>query len=463
MQFFFEPKGIALVGASGSPTKGGYRILKNLRTGFEGGIYPVNPFYDDIEGLTCYPSVLNVPDPVDLAIVFVPAPAVPRVIRECAERRIPGVMIESAGFAETGEKGRALQEELKQINRETGIRLWGPNCMGLVDAIRKHVFSFVVEKIWAQGVLAGNVSLVVQSGFLAAGFLIDVMSHGTMGISKACSIGNKVDVDECDLLEYLIPDPDTGAIGLYLESIPNGRRFMDLCRRSTKPIVVLKGGKSAVGAEAAMSHTASLAGNGALVRNALVQAGVVEAHDFNQMMDLCRALARFPEVPEASRGRVAILTPSGGAGIVSADFVDEVGLELAGLSEATRTTLKAIYPKWMPPSNPIDIWPAVELNGSEAYLTAFRAVCADPNVDAVLFHFFAVGFLGEDLFPLAEAVRCAGKPVFCWVMGWSEMVSKVRMAAHELGIPVFRELYRATECMAAVLKRKRRVEMEARQ
>ena len=457
MRCFFDPKGVALVGASGNTMKGGYRILKNLMTGFRGGIYPVNPAYQEIEGLTCYPSVLKVPDPVDLAIVFVPGPLVPRVIRECVERRIPGAMIESAGFAETGEEGKALQEELKQICRETGIRLWGPNCMGLVDAVRKHVFSFVMEKIWAQGIIAGNVSLVVQSGFLSAGFLIDIMSHGSMGISKACSIGNKVDVDECDLLEYLIRDPDTGAIGLYLESIPNGRRFMDLCRSSRKPIVVLKGGKSAIGAQAAMSHTASLAGNGALVRDALAQAGVVEAGDFNQMMDMCKALARFPEVSKKGRGRVAVLTPSGGAGIVSADFVDQVGLELADLSQTTRDILTRIYPQWMPVSNPIDVWPAVELNGSEAYLTAFKAICADPNVDAILAHFFAVGFLGEDISPLAEVARAAGKPVFWWLMGWREMVSTIQKTAQEQGIPVFRELYRATECMAAVLKRKRGV------
>lgn len=454
MQCFFDPKGIALIGASGNEMKGGNRILKNLVMGFKGGIYPVNPAYEEIEGLTCYPSVLKVPDPVDLAIVFVPGPLVPQVIRECAERGIPGAMIESAGFAETGDEGKALQEELKQIRRETGIRLWGPNCMGLVDAVRKHVFSFVMEKIWAQGIIAGNVSLVVQSGFLSAGFLIDIMSHGSMGISKACSIGNKVDVDECDLLEYLIGDPDTGAIGLYLESIPDGRRFMDLCRSASKPIVVLKGGKSAFGAQAAMSHTASLAGNGALVSDALAQAGVVEAGDFNQMMDICRALAIFPEVPKKGRGRVAVLTPSGGAGIVSADFVDQVGLELAELSETTRDILREIYPRWMPVANPIDVWPAVELNGSEAYLTAFKAICADPNVDAVLAHFFAVGFLGEDMSPLAKIARATGKPVFWWLMGWSEMVNKIRIQAHEQGIPVFRELYRAAECMAAVLRRK---------
>ncbi len=460
MEMFFDPKGIALVGATGSPIKSGYRVLKNLINGFKGGIYPVNPNYEEIEGLACYSSVLAVPDPVDLAIVLVPALRVPQVIRECAERKIPGVMIESAGFAETGEEGKALQEELRQINLETGIRLWGPNCMGLVDAVHDHVFSFVVQNIRDQGFVGGDVSLIVQSGFLSAGFLVDMMSHGTMGISKACSIGNKVDVDECDLLEYLLDDSDTAAIGLYLESIPDGRRFMDLCRSSTKPIVVLKGGKSTVGAEAAMSHTASLAGNRAVVSGALAQARVVEADDFNQMMDICRALARFPEVSEESRRRVAILTPSGGAGIVSSDFVDQVGLELADLSQTTRDTLRTVYPEWMPVSNPIDIWPAIELNGAEAYVTAFEALCADPNVDAVFLHLFAVGFVRDNISPLGDAVRSSGKPVFCWIMGMRELVNKAWKSAREQGIPAFREQYRAAECMAAVLKRKKVVELE---
>jgi acetyltransferase len=425
MEFFFNPKGVALIGATGNPTKTGQRILKNLMIGFKGKVHPVNPRYEEVEGLTCYASVLEVPDPVDLAIVMIPAPMVPAAIRECAERGIPGVIIESAGFAETGERGKALQDELTQIRLETGIRLWGPNCMGLVDAVHNHVFSFVVHTLRDHGFVAGNVSLIVQSGFLSAGFLVDILSHRVTGISKACSIGNKMDVDECDLLEYLIEDSHTEAIGLYLESIPNGRRFMDLCRSTTKPIVVLKGGKSTVGAEAAMSHTASLAGDGAVVTGALAQVGVVEASDFNQMMDLCRAL------------------------------VDQVGLELSELSPATRDTLKKVYPAWMPVANPIDLWPAIEINGPQAYATAFEALCTDPTVDAVLFNFFALGFLNEKITPLAEAVRATGKPVFCWLMGMRDSVREIQMSAHEQGIPVFRELYRAVECMAAVLKRKR--------
>jgi len=455
MEFFFKPQGIAVIGASANPVKGGYFILNNLMKGFKGGIYPVNPGYPEIDGLPCYPSVLQVPDPVDLAIIFVPAAFVPTVLRECAQRGIRGAMIESGGFAESGEQGKQHQNSIVKIHRETGIRIWGPNCMGLVDAVQGLVFSFVLPAIWEKGLEPGKVSLVVQSGMLSAGFLIDIMSNGVMGISKVCSIGNKADINECDLLEYLIDDPDTGVIGLYLESIPNGRRFIDLCRRSEKPIVVLRGGKSQKGAAAAMSHTASLAGNGAVISGALIQVGVVEAHDFKQMMDLCRSLADYPEITPKDNRRVAVLTMSGAAGIVSSDFIEEHGLMVADLSAGTVEAMKKIFPDWMPVSNPVDLWPAVEIHGrKKAFTKAFEAVCADPGVDAVLFHAFVGGdAFRPDISSLVEMAGRAGKPLFGWVMGKRSEAHKLQLQAKKLGLPVFGELYRTVECMAVVLCR----------
>ncbi len=446
-----------MIGASANPTKGGHFILNNVMKGFIAGVYPVNPGYSDINGIKCYPSVLQVPDPVDLAIIFVPAAFVPKVLRECAQRGIRGAMIESGGFAESGEQGKQLQDSIVKIHRETGIRIWGPNCMGLVDAVQGLVFSFVLPAIWEKGLDPGNVSLVVQSGMLSAGFLIDIMSNGVMGISKVCSIGNKADITEGDILEYLIDDADTGVIGLYLESIPNGRRFIDLCRRSEKPIVVLRGGKSRKGAEAAMSHTASLAGNGAVISGALTQVGAVEAHDFKQMMDLCRSLADYPDIAPKDSRRVAILTMSGAAGIVSSDFIEEHGLTVAELSAGTVEALKEIYPGWMPVSNPVDLWPAVELHGrKKAYTKAFEAVCADPGVDALLFHGFVGGeAFRPDISNLAEMAKRAGKPMFGWVMGKRSEAHNLQLQAKKAGLPIFGELYRSVECMAAVLSRRK--------
>ena len=452
MHFFFEPRGIALIGASANPRKGGYSILFNLRQGFDGPIYPVNPRYPTIEDLACFPSVAAVPDPVDLAIVFVPGPRVPQIIRQCAARGIRGVMIESGGFAEAGPAGERLQRELAAIVRDTGIRLWGPNCMGLVDAHRRYVFSFVTPTIWNEGLTPGKVSLIVQSGLLSGGFLIDLMTHGTSGISKVCSVGNKVDVNECDLLDYLMADPATEAIGLYLEAIPEGRRFLDLCRRCAKPIVVLKGGRSPGGAQAARSHTASLAGNGAVVSGALAQAGVVEADGFKQMVDICRTLAEYPRVSSGACGRVAILTYSGGSGIISADKLHGLGLPLARLSDDTLSKIKQIFPDWMPVSNPVDLWPAIEQNGAQAvYNAAARAVLADPQVEVLFIHAFSGGFgLGLDLTEIAAEARRRGKPVVCWLLGAREEARQFQIAAQALGIPVFREIPRAAECLRAI-------------
>jgi acetate---CoA ligase (ADP-forming) len=455
MEFFFRPGGIAVVGATASKGKGGNIIVTNLKKGYSGQVYPVNPRYKEIEGLPCYPSVADVPDPVDLAIVFVAAHMVPRMIEDCAKRNIPGVMIQSAGFSETGTKGEALQQKAKQIADKTGIRLWGPNCMGLVDARRRFIFSTVTPAIWDTGLIPGNVSLIAQSGMLAGAFLIDLMSHGTMGISKVCSIGNKMDVDENDLLAYLIDDPDTAAIGLYLESFTDCRRFMALSRGTTKPIVILNGGKTARGAAAALSHTASLSASGVIVSGAMAQAGIVEASGFYQLADYCKTLGMYPDMPAESRNRVAVLTYTGAAGIVSADIMDIHGLVLSQFNDATLGELQTVFPEWMPPSNPVDMWPGIILNGSKkVYGRAMEAVCADPGVDTVFVHCFAGGFsLETDLEMMAETAKKAGKPLFCWISGERERVHQFQVTAQQKGIPVFREVMRAVECMGMLFHR----------
>jgi acyl-CoA synthetase (NDP forming) len=461
MDFFFEPRGVAVIGATPNPLKGGNAILKNLLFGYRGGIYPVNPRYREIDGLPCYPSVGAVPGPVDLAIVFVPAQLVPAAVEECAVKGVRGVMVESGGFAETGPKGAELQKALAGIAAGTGIRIWGPNCMGLVDVVHSHIFSFMDPQARQQGFIPGDVSLVVQSGMLSATFLVDIMSHATMGVSKVCSVGNKVDVNECDLLEYFLDDPDTRVIGLYLESFADGRRFLDICRRSEKPIVVLKGGRSRKGAEAAISHTASLAGNRRIIAGALAQAGIVEANDFKQMMDLCRSLA-LADPPAERKDRVAVLTFSGGAGIVSTDFFEEQGLRLADLSEATRTALRELFPAWMPVSDPVDLWPALESHigdDIDVYGRALEAVLADPGVDAVFLHTFAGNSrVRLDLADLARRIRASGKPVFIWQIGRRDHAFAFQQEALSLGIPVFSEIGRAAECLGAVLRGRPRPE-----
>ena len=458
MDFFFNPNGIAVVGATPNPLKGGNMILKNLLTGYRGNIYPINPRYQEIEGHPCYPSLSDVPGHVDLAIVFVPAKLVPAAIEDCIAKGIPGVMIESGGFAETGRDGSSLQQSLRDMVQKTGIRLWGPNCMGLVDAVRGYAFSFLNPLALQHGLLLGNVSLIVQSGLLSAGFIIDIMSHYITGISKVCSIGNKIDVNECDLLPCLMHDKSTEAIGLYLESFSDGRHFIDLCRQSTKPIVVLHGGKSKKGAEAAISHTASLAGNQRVISGALAQVGVTEAKDFHHMIDLCRSLAAVPR-PVHRTGRIAILTFSGGAGIVTADFIEEQGLSVAELSPETTNALGRLFPEWMPVSNPVDLWPSIEKHSGtniDVYSSALAAVLDDPNVDAVLLSAYAGNIrIGINIADLAEQTHAAGKPAFIWLLGRREEALHFKKEALSHGIPVFTEVSRAVECLAAIFHQRR--------
>jgi acyl-CoA synthetase (NDP forming) len=454
MEFFFRPRGVAIAGATATREKGGYHIVYNARQGFKGRIYPVNPRYREIDGIPCFPSVMDVPDPVDMAILFVPAPAVPDLAAQCARRGIRGVIVESGGFSEVGAEGESLQKALRRIAADTGLRVWGPNCMGLIDTATQTVFSFVSPSIWEDGLVRGGVSLVVQSGMLSGGFLMDTMTRGDTAFSKVCSLGNKLDVNECDILPCLLEDPDTETVGLYLESFVDGRRFMEICRASDKPVVVLKGGKSVGGSRAAMSHTASLAGNQWVVSGALAQAGVIEATDFKQMIDLCRGLAGASRCKAGHGARIAVVTYTGAGGILSADFMERMGLTLANLSPATIEALKAIYPPWMPPGNPLDLWPAMERQGPlKALRVALKAVCNDPNVDGVLLHTFVGGVISYlDLAEASETAGLAGKPLFCWLLGRSAEAREFKESARRHRIPVYGELYRTVECMAALFR-----------
>ncbi len=385
MDFFFNPGSVAVIGAS---TRGiGQFVILNLLAGFKGHIYPVNPNYTQIEELPCFASIQVIPDPVDLAIVLVPASSVPSVLEECVAKGVPRIVIESAGFAEVGNEGLELQNQCAAIAREAGIRIWGPNCMGMVDVPRKHFFSFMHPAARQEGLLPGRVSLVVQSGMMSAIFLAEVSRRG-VGIAKACSIGNRADVDECDVLEYLLNDPDTDAIAMYLESIPRGRLFSQIAQNSTKPLVVLKGGSSEAGALAAKSHTYSLSGNSRLLNSVLEISGVIRADEIYQMMDLANAMATIQNINPTCR--TAIITLSGGAGILACDALGRQGLPAAQLSDQTKTNLSEVFPAWMPVSNPIDLFPALGLHGRHiAFDRAISAVLGDTNVDALLIHFVA--------------------------------------------------------------------------
>jgi acyl-CoA synthetase (NDP forming) len=444
MNGFFQPNSIAVVGAS-SRNIGNF-VVGNLLVGFKGGIYPVNPSYREIEGLPCFASLEDIPHRIGLAIVLVPASSVPSVLEACAAKGIRRVIIESAGFAETGEEGLALQDRCVAIAKQNGMRLWGPNCMGLVDIHRSYFFTFMHPGVRAEGLIPGRISLIVQSGMMSAIFLAELGRRG-IGIAKACSIGNRADVDECDVLEYLLQDPDTEVIAMYLESILRGRLLAQMAQQSTKPIVILKGGISEAGALAAKSHTHSLSGNSRLMNSVLEISGVTLADSIYQMMDMANVLAMIPRVDPTCR--TAIISLSGGAGVLACDALERQGLPVASLSEQTKKAIGEVFPDWMPVSNPIDLFPAVSLRGrQETFNRVILAVLEDPNVGVLLIHF--VAGLEEKTLQLDFLKKKADqyrKVVIFWLMGLREGCDEFRQEARALGIPVHEDVSRIAECL----------------
>lgn len=455
MEGFFNAKHVALIGASSNVDHPGHQIFLNMEASFGDNFYAVNPKGSIIGTRVCYKSILEVPADIDLAVVFIQAKGVPAVLKQCAEKGIKRVIIESGGFAETGSEGKALHEQCLNVANASGMRLWGPNCMGLINVQRMKVLSFMRKSYWEGKFQKGNVSLVVQSGMLSAGFLAMILTKTPFGLSKVASIGNKMDIDESDLLEYLISDPETGVIAFYLESIKDGRRFYNLCRSTDKPIVVLKSGRSDSGAQAAASHTASLAQNDLIIDAALKQAGVVRVYDMNDLIDAARVFGSTA-VSSKAKMHVAVLTFSGGAGVVAADSLSDAGLFLATFQDETLAQLNTVFPAWMEPSNPVDLYPAIVNNGSQkVFHTCLKAVLNDPGVDAVYFHMFAMDYLAfvEGFDEIADLSKRRKKPLIAWLMGDDALCSEMRSHLEQAGVITADTISKGVDLLAALTLR----------
>ncbi|HUT52612.1 MAG TPA: CoA-binding protein [bacterium] len=456
MKLFFEPETVAEIGATAGPMKPGYSLFQSLQETFGENFFPVNPKLDVIGNKQCYRGILDVPADIDVAVVFIPAAAVPEALEQCGIKGIKRVIIESGGFAEAGAEGLALHERCLAISKKYGMRLWGPNCMGLINVSRMKVLSFMGPMMWKGRFIAGKVSLVVQSGMLSAGFLLHILSKTPFGLSKVCSIGNKMDVDEVDVLEYLVNDPETGVIAMYLESINRGRRFFELAKSTSKPMVVLKSGRTSFGHKAAASHTAALSQDDAVLDHALRQAGVVRVYGMNEMMDVARSFAVTEREP-VKKARVAVLSFSGGAGVVCSDDVADYGMELARFSDETLAKMKSVFPAWMEPSNPVDTYPAIEKRGpTEVINVTVEAAMADPGVDAVYVHFFAP-FVKIKLYDydfLESVVKKHKKPMVAWTMGRGEVAAEIRQELESRGICVVDEIAEGVRILAALTMRR---------
>jgi len=393
LKFVFEPRSVAVIGASRSPSSVGGALFRNLvNWSFGGTVYPVNPNAKSVGGVKAYSSVSVLPEPPELAFIVVPAREVLPAARECAASGVRALCVISSGFAESGPDGAAAQQELLDISRSSGMRVVGPNCMGLVNsspAIR------LLGTFAPARPPAGNVAMSSQSGALGLA-LMDQATDLGLGISSFISVGNKADVSGNDLIQYWEADEATDVILLYMESFGNPRKFARLARRVSrrKPIVAVKAGRTKAGVRAASSHTAALASSDRAASALFEQAGIIRVDTLSDFFFVARLLAGQP----APRGRrVAILTNGGGPGILAADAADAAGLEIPALSDSTQARLRRIVPSIASVSNPVDLTAAA---GPAHYRACFEVLCDDPDIDAIV-----VIFIPPLITPSAEVAR----------------------------------------------------------
>ncbi len=432
LDVIFCPSTVAVIGASNRPESVGLAVFKNLLQGnFSGILYPVNLKAKSVCGVRAYPSISDIPDPVDLAIIIVPAASTPAVAREAAKKGVKGIIVISAGFRETGPAGAAIEQELLSVCRENNIRLVGPNCLGVIntDGPVSLNASFARQKAHP-----GNIAFISQSGALCTAVL-DFAAKRNMGFSKFISVGNKADVDELALIRYLHADPLTKVIMLYVEELRHGFEFIKTVREITggdnpTPILAIKSGRTAEGAAAVSSHTGSLAGTEAVYNALFQQSGVFRVQTIEELFDCALAFGCQP-LPKSDR--IAIITNAGGPGIIATDVTIHSGLRLAKFSDKTTEALKNHLPSTANIHNPVDV---IGDAGSERYRAALEAVLTDENVDGVIFILTPQSMteIEKTASIIPDLARKSGKPVVASFMGLMD-VSKGVAILEENGIP----------------------------
>lgn len=377
LELFFEPKSVAVIGASTNPDKLGHSVLKNLVDGGyveRGAVYPINPGAEEVLGYPAYGSVLDVEGSIDLAVIVIPYSYVPDVLRECGEKGIPGVVVISAGFREAGSEGLERELELISIAQEYKMRIIGPNCLGVIDTFTPLNASFA-----AGTPPRGPMAFMSQSGALGTAVL-DIALAGRLGLSKFVSLGNKADVSEIDLLEAWKSDENSRVIMIYSEGMPNGQEFINVARQVTreKPIVAIKSGVTQSGSRAVSSHTGSLAGSEQAYQAAFRQAGILRVESMESLFDMALALGYQPPL---KGDNIAIVTNAGGPGILATDSLEHQGLSLARFELETIHTLEQYLPDAASAANPVDVLGDAR---ADRYRFALETVARDPNVDGIM-------------------------------------------------------------------------------
>lgn len=452
-----EARSVAIVGASADPGKiTGRPLAYMLSRGYRGALYPVNPTRDEIQGTRSYPSIAAIGQPVDLAIVGTAAAQVEGVVRDGIAAGVKAFVIFSSGFAETGEPGRELQARLQSLARDQGVAILGPNCLGVANARTGLIASFTTA-LEETPLKAGGFAFVSQSGALGA-YWLDIVLRSGLGFSHWITTGNECDVGAAEAIDYLVDDTDTRVIGVYVEDIRDTvafRRALQRAAAAGKPVIAIKSGRSQAGAQAAASHTGALAGDDSLYAACLAQGGALRVDSLTDMMDVAR-LFLFDSVPAGTR--LAVMSVSGGAGVLIADEAEAQGLTLPAFSKATVAALRPVLPSFSQPANPVDLTGNVVQN-TASIGQAFAAVGADPNVDAVvlfvgLMHSIAHAFTET----LAAARRTIRQPV---VVVWIGALQKTVETIEAARLPVFGDIPQAIRAVGAAL-RMRRLQEQAR-
>ncbi|WP_066383135.1 acetate--CoA ligase family protein [Neobacillus mesonae] len=433
------PRSVAVLGASQNPNKLGYIQVKALLDGgFAGEIYPINPKAEDIAGLTCYPSLADVPGPIDLAIFCVSAEQVQSSLHDCANKNVKGAIIFASGYSETGEEGARQQAMMAEIAKKNGIRLIGPNCVGLVNTLNGLVGTFSPAVMSYPLKDERSVGYVSQSGAFGVLTYMAAAQHG-LSFNYFITVGNEVDTEFADFVEYMIHDPKTKVISGYLEGAKDPDRLRNLAEEAlslNKPIVVMKTGRSSAGSRAAASHTGSLAGSDQLYDAFFKQTGIVRANDYEEIISFSK-LFLSGKLPTGRN--TVIITSSGGRGINEADRCEANGLQIIPLSEKTKARIKESIPPFASTANPIDLTAAASVTNPELFIAPMKALLEDPEVDNIIFTEFPMNW-GSDHPLLQEFIQlCKESDKFVLVATFPLQGMSIPKGAAEMeknGIPV---------------------------
>jgi len=449
MEPIFNPRSVAVIGASDNPGKLGSHVMKSLTRGeYPGKIFPINPGKDEILGIKTYPSLLHVPEEVDLSIIVLPADQVPKTIKECKEKGIHGIVLITAGFKEIEDKrGEVLQREIADLANQFRIKIIGPNTFGVVNRHLPLNASFTPEFSWVE---KGGVSLVSQSGGMSH-LMAFLSMKAQVGMSKIVGLGNRCNVDFAEMLEYLEEDPDTKVIAMYLEGVDHPRRLVEVAKgiKRKKPMVAYKVGLSHTSDSASQFHTGSLAGKHEIYEGAFKQAGVLTVRSSEELLDAAKALDISP-MPEGNR--VAVLSGQAGPGMAACDVCENEGLSLSPFSSEVQKKIEELLPPLAIRTNPVDMGPA--WYDSEAIKGIVQAVLEDRNIDAIILCIMfasanraAVGILSDLLLQ-----RRKDKPVICCLSSpagiWDEEIKKLEQS----GIPNYPTPERAAKTLANLVR-----------